>query len=312
MRRHWNVYTLAHSSSNCASAPSIARNRGNASFVLANGRGAAIDRTSALSRAPFIAVAELTGTAAQGRILLAAPITQAEIEAHFADQIETVDEISFDHGAMALRARHRKTLHALTLSEAPLALRLSEETARILGDGLIAAGLDQLPWSKPARQWRDRVMFLRKAEGEGVENLWPDVSDAALAAQRETWLTPMLYEKASLREISSGELSDALVTLLPRELRARLDREFHFRETGNAEILCQWLLMAVKAHYEPAFPALEGFLCSVGRRKFLKPLYTALLKTPEGSERARAIYAKARPGYHPIARNTIDAMVGKP
>ena len=67
----------------------VARNRGNGSFVLANGRGAAVDQTSALARAPYIAVAELTGTAAQGRILLAAPITQADIEQRFADQIET-------------------------------------------------------------------------------------------------------------------------------------------------------------------------------------------------------------------------------
>ncbi|MFG3757306.1 hypothetical protein, partial [Klebsiella pneumoniae] len=65
----------------------VARNRGNGSFVLANGRGAAIEPTSALARAPFVAVAELTGTAAQGRILLAAPITLAEIEAQFAGHI---------------------------------------------------------------------------------------------------------------------------------------------------------------------------------------------------------------------------------
>jgi ATP-dependent RNA helicase HrpB len=216
----------------------IARNRGNGSFVLANGRGAAIDQASALSRAPFIAVAELTGTAAQGRILLAAPITQAEIEAHFADQIETSDEITFDRAAMALRSRRRKTLHALTLSEAPLALQHSEQTARILGDGLIAAGLDQLPWSKPARQWRDRVMFLRKAEGEGAQNPWPDLSDAALAAQREAWLTPLLYDKTSSKEISAGELSDALLTLLVRELRARLDREAptHFEAPTGSQL----------------------------------------------------------------------------
>src|ERR1700744_3837480 len=74
----------------------VAKNRGNGSFVLANGRGAALERTAALSRASYIAVAELTGTAAQGRILLAAPITQGEIEQHFADQIETADESTFD------------------------------------------------------------------------------------------------------------------------------------------------------------------------------------------------------------------------
>jgi ATP-dependent helicase HrpB len=216
----------------------VARNRGNGSFVLANGRGAAVEQTSALARTPYVAVAELTGTAAQGRILLAAPITQDEIERHFGDQIEAADEISFDRGAMALRARRKKTLHAITLSEAPLALKPSAETAPVLADGLIAAGLDKLPWSKPLKQWRDRVMFLRKAEGDTPEHSWPDLSDDALAAQREVWLVPALYDKTSLKEVSSGDLSDALMTLLPWELRARLEREAptHFEAPTGTQL----------------------------------------------------------------------------
>jgi ATP-dependent helicase HrpB len=203
----------------------VARNRGNGSFVLANGRGAAVDRASALARAAYIAVAELTGTAANGRILLAAPIAQADIEARFADHIENTDEISFDRGAMALRARRKRTLHAITLSEAPMALSPSADTARVLADGLIACGLDKLPWSKPLKQWRDRVMFLRKAEGDASQSPWPDLSDDALAVQREAWLVPALYDKTSLKEVSAGGLSDALMALLPWELRARLERE---------------------------------------------------------------------------------------
>ena len=66
-------------------------------------------------------------------------------------------------------------------------------------------------------------MFLRKAEGSASS--WPDLSDDALAAQREAWLVPALYDKTSLKEFSAGDLSDALMTLLPWELRARLDRE---------------------------------------------------------------------------------------
>jgi len=212
----------------------VARNRGNGSFVLANGRGAAVDQASALARAPYIAVAELTGTAAQGRILLAAPITLADIELRFADQIEIADEISFDRGAMALRARRKRTLHAITLSEAPLALSPSAETARVLADGLIAAGIDKLPWSKPLKQWRDRVMFLRAAEGDP----WPDLSDAALATEREAWLLPALYDKTSLKDFSAGDLSDALMGLLPWELRARLEREAptHFEAPTGTQL----------------------------------------------------------------------------
>jgi ATP-dependent helicase HrpB len=214
----------------------VARNRGNGSFVLANGRGASVEQTSALARAPYIAVAELTGTAAQGRILLAAAIAQADIELRFADEIDIADEISFDRGAMALRARRKRTLHAITLSEAPMALTPSAETARVLADGLIAAGLERLPWSKPAKQWRDRVMFLRKAEGDASQ--WPDLSDDALAVQRETWLVPALYDKISLKDFSSGDLSDALLTLLPWELRARLEREAptHFEAPTGTQL----------------------------------------------------------------------------
>jgi ATP-dependent helicase HrpB len=199
----------------------VARNRGNGSFVLANGRGAAVEQTSSLARAPYIAVAELTGTAAQGRILLAAPITQEEIELRFADQIENTEEISFDRGALALRGRRKRTLHAITLSEAPMALSPSAETAKVFADGLISAGLDKLPWSKSLKQWRDRVMFLRKAEGES----WPDLSDNALAVTRENWLLPALFDKVSLKDFSAGDLSDTLMTLLPWELRVRLERE---------------------------------------------------------------------------------------
>jgi ATP-dependent helicase HrpB len=199
----------------------VARNRGNGSFVLANGRGAAVDQTSSLARTPYIAVGEMPGTAASGRILLAAQISQDEIERHFAEHIESVEEISFDRGAMALRARRKRALHAITLSEATLAVSPSEDTARIFADGLIAAGLDRLPWSKVAKQWRDRVMFLRKAEGDS----WPDLSDDGLIARRDDWLVPALYDKIALKDISAGDLSDALMALLPWEMRARLDRE---------------------------------------------------------------------------------------
>jgi len=216
----------------------VAKNRGNGGFVLANGRGAAIERTSALSRALYIAVAELTGTAAQGRILLAAPITQAEIETHFADQLKTVDEILFDPSAMALRSRRRKSLHAITLSEVPLAIEPSQETARVLAEGIIAAGLDRLPWSKPIKQWRDRVMFLRATEGATSENPWPDLSDEALVAQWETWLVPALRDKTSLKAFSASDLSEALLTLLPWTLRARLEREApaHFEAPTGTQL----------------------------------------------------------------------------
>jgi hypothetical protein len=67
--------------------------------------------------------------------------------------------------------------------------------------------------------------------------------------------------------------------------------------------------MAIKADYKPANARLESFLLEVGRQKFLRPLYTEMMKTPAGQTRARAIYAKARPGYHPIAQTSMDKIV---
>ena len=96
---------------------------------------------------------------------------------------------------------------------------------------------------------------------------------------------------------------------LPAAKMWALDRTFSFTKSGNSEILEQWLLMSVQNHYEPAYPRLEEFLVDVGRRKFLKPLYEELVKTPEGRARAEAIYKKARPGYHPIAVTTVDGIL---
>ena len=90
-----------------------------------------------------------------------------------------------------------------------------------------------------------------------------------------------------------------------------LDGAYHFTKSTNAEILSLWLLMSVCNGYEPAYAKLDEFLVGVGRRKFLKPLYEEMVKTPEGRTRAEAIYAKARPGYHPIATGTIDKILGR-
>jgi leukotriene-A4 hydrolase len=88
-----------------------------------------------------------------------------------------------------------------------------------------------------------------------------------------------------------------------------LDAAFGFTSSGNSEILHEWLLQAIDHKYEPAYDALERFLLRQGRRKFLKPLYQKLAETPEGLQRARAIYAKARPMYHAVSYKTIDQIL---
>lgn len=97
-------------------------------------------------------------------------------------------------------------------------------------------------------------------------------------------------------------------TLMNVEMET-LDKAFKLTDSGNSEILAQWFLLAIKADYAPAFPAMEKFLVQVGRRKFLTPLYKEMMKTEKGKKMAKDIYAKARPNYHFVAVNTLDEVV---
>ena len=97
---------------------------------------------------------------------------------------------------------------------------------------MLSLGVARLPWSKSLRQWRDRIMFLRRAEGEP----WPDLSDERLAEDPD-WLAPFLLGKSRLDEIGADEFSEALRAMLPFELSRRLDDEAptHFlAPTGTA------------------------------------------------------------------------------
>ncbi len=93
------------------------------------------------------------------------------------------------------------------------------------------------------------------------------------------------------------------------EKMAYLDGLFKFTGTGNSEIADAWYELAIKRNYSVAYPAIDTFLCSVGRRKFLTPLYKAMIKTGQ-KDMAVRIYTKARPGYHYVAQNTMDELIG--
>ena len=213
----------------------IAKNRGGGSggFLLANGRGGNVGPASALAREPFLAVAELTGPAAASRIILAAPITLEEIETRFAGQIEDREAVTFDAASASLRARRSRRLGALVLSEQVKPVAPDATSARLLAEGIASLGIGKLPWSKGQLQLRDRVMFLRNAEGEN----WPDLSDDALAQSAGEWLAPFVGGKTAPSQIGADDLSGALDALLPWALRKRLDAEAptHFTApTGSA------------------------------------------------------------------------------
>jgi ATP-dependent helicase HrpB len=190
-------------------------------FLLANGRGANLDPAHPLARSPYLVAAELSGSAASTRILLAAAADEADILAVAGQRISERVEIDFDRGAAALRSRRVRRLDAIVLASEPRPVVASEETARLLAEGIAKLGLARLPWSKAQIQLRGRAGFLRAAG----EDEWPDLSDEALSKTAAEWLAPYLAGKTKLSEIGADDLGAALDALLPWALQRRLDEE---------------------------------------------------------------------------------------
>ena len=211
----------------------IAKARGaRGQFLLANGRGAHVDTADGLARAPFLVVAEMQGSAAATRIILAAPTTEAEVLAFAGDRVSNRDEIAFDRPTASVRVRRTRRLDALELASEPRAADPSPEVEAVFVAGLIALGAARLPWSKAQLQLRDRVAFLRAAGGGD----WPDLSDAALTEALGDWLGPYLAGKTRLDALDAEDLGAALDALVPWSLKRRLEDEAptHFEApTGN-------------------------------------------------------------------------------
>jgi len=214
----------------------IAKNRGagGGSFLLANGRGGNVDPASPLARELYLAVAELTGVAVASRIVLAAAITLGEIEAQFAGQIEEDEAITFEAASASLRSRRIRKLRALMLSERTLPVAPGAAAAKLLAEGAAGLGMAKLPWSKAQLQFRDRVNFLRRAEGDE----WPDLSDRALARTATDWLAPFLDGKTALSQVVADDLAAALDVLVPWNLRQRLNAEAptHFMAPSGSNV----------------------------------------------------------------------------
>ena len=102
-----------------------------------------------------------------------------------------------------------------------------------------------------------------------------------------------------------GKLPASLTTAQLQDL----DATFDLTSKRNSEVLFEWLRIAIRHHYQRAMPALERFLVTVGRRKFVRPLFQDLEAQDWGKAEAVRIYAKARPGYHSVTTSTLDAIV---
>ena len=135
---------------------------------------------------------------------------------------------------------------------------------------------------------------------------------ASVEQAYQAWRGGKPAAQLSTRDWSSHEWLH-FIRMLPESMTqqqmAELDRAFNFTNSGNSEVLAAWFLHAIRNNYVTADQALETFLTNVGRRKFLVPIYRALIATPEGKKKALEIYAKARPNYHAVSTVTLDQLL---
>lgn len=198
----------------------VARARGKpGEYLLASGRGVFIEPTDALAREPWLAVGELGGGAARDRILLAAPLDEAELLAEFADRLETEDRIEPDARGK-VKGRRLVRLGRIVVEERLVERPDAAMVEQALLDEVRRKGVGALGWGERAGGLRERVAFLRVNDPA-----WPDLSDAALEASLDAWLAPHLAGKVSLAQLTDGLLASALDGLVPWELRRRLDTE---------------------------------------------------------------------------------------
>ncbi|MBV9772167.1 MAG: M1 family metallopeptidase [Bryobacterales bacterium] len=161
-----------------------------------------------------------------------------------------------------------------------------------------------------------RVRLHEWIESPGLPQSTPRTVSVAFEGVEKAasdWLRGALsLKEIGARHWSTHELLrflDVLPDRLELQKMAGLDRVFNFTSSRNTEILYRWLLMAIRNQYEPAYSKLEGFLSTIGRRKFVKPLYEELLRTPAGRERVERLYQRNRSTYHPITRGAIDKLL---
>ena len=154
--------------------------------------------------------------------------------------------------------------------------------------------------------------------GPGIPANAPAVKAEAFTAvekQVDTWKSGGAASTLETKDWSTQEwlhFLRALPDTIPQARLAELDKTFKLSTSGNSEILFEWLRIAIANRYEAAFPALEHFLTSQGRRKYVAPLYADLAKTDWGKSMAMRIYTRARPTYHSVSVGTIDKTLGWP
>jgi ATP-dependent helicase HrpB len=183
-------------------------------WISVGGRGFRLDPTSPLARADWLAVADIQGAASGARIMSAVPIDRAQVDALFADQMESGTRLSFDPATGGVRAESGRHLGAITLAKGQDSTASPEAIAQALLEAVRSHGLTILPWPPSVDRLRTR------AQWAGLDA----VTDTALLASLDLWLAPLLTGKRRLSDIDEGAWGNALRGLMGWDGQQMLDR----------------------------------------------------------------------------------------
>jgi hypothetical protein len=222
------------------------------------------------------------------------------------DPDDGMSDVAYEKGALLLRTLERA--HGRARFDTFLRAWFDEHAfASVSTDTFERFVARELPRGDVALEpWLDRA-------GVPIGARWSDIDPfAAVDRELERFLAGAAADELALAGRAAHEWL-RFIRGLPRDLAparmAELDRAFGLTDAGNAEIAAAWLEAAVLRGHREVDERLAQFLRTVGRRKFLGPLYEALMAAGRGDE-ARRIYAEARAGYHPIAQADLDALLG--
>jgi ATP-dependent helicase HrpB len=195
-----------------------------ARYLLRNGSGAVLAPGDALADAPWLAVAELEGTAGEARIAHAAPLDEGTVRALFADALVREPAVAWDDRTGRVVAVVRTRLGALVLDEGPWRDVDPEAVRAVVVAQLQQVGVAAWPLPEGARRLLARLRFVQ-AHGAGlVGDGFPEWSDTALAGSAPTWLAPWLDGVRRWEQLAALDWHAALLERLPWEARAALER----------------------------------------------------------------------------------------
>ncbi|MGV8943763.1 ATP-dependent helicase HrpB [Thermomonas sp.] len=189
-------------------------------YQLANGRMARLFDDSAVYGEPWLVASELRFEAKDALLLRAAPVDERYLRDAFRSHFREGDETRWDAGKRALISERIDRFDGIVLSSRSSGRVDPAQAARALTAAVSALGLDALPWSDAAHQWRYRVQGLR---------VWmpdlglPDLSDAALLGSLDDWLLPAFAGKTRLDALGEAELAEAVKSPIDWALRQRID-----------------------------------------------------------------------------------------